>query len=172
MPRTKLSERYYNPSTLFGQFLNSELQRREMYLQDFAAYLGIDRPALVRFLTTDSQPSIDTLLCISEHMGVSFLMLVVLARPDSAPMIVQQQHQKVNDVEQRLLASGILPTAMEDMIKSTLTREIEEQLYDSLMVIDNALYVITHSDRADHEEMAKICERNIQKILNILGLQR
>ncbi len=175
MPQPKPHLGLYAPQTLFGEFLFAELLHSQLYLGEFAEKIGVNSRTLVRFLEKDDAPSLDILLNIAQNLEVSFLLLVLLARPDSARLIVRQQAQKNPSLaEQRLLNSGLLPADTRDMAKSVLDKAQEDQLCDTLTVIQAITYQIA-LDTLTEEERAQLLavqDRQVGRVLNSLGLGR
>ncbi len=174
MSRIEVTPETYAPPTVFGRFLYQELLYSKLYVQDFAERIGLPRGTLVRLLETEAPPSLDVLLTISARLRVNFLMLVVLARPEHAEKTVAQQRAKPGEVETRLVASHLLPADMEDSVKTVLAREFEGQIYDALTALDSTMQPVLTGSQSQKEKkrLMAIHDRNIRRILNVLGAER
>ncbi len=171
MSPKKVTEDTYAPLTLFGKFLHQELLESGLPIRDFAKQIGMNRQTVTRFLETKTEPSLDMLLTISQRMGVNLVMLIILARPESAPALMRQQRRVPNAIEARLINGHLLPQTIEYSIDTILTAEVEESVHDALMVLDNTAYLMARSD-ADKEQLLAAHDRAITRILSILGRER
>jgi transcriptional regulator with XRE-family HTH domain len=98
-----------NPETSLGDFIDQELHKRQMSVREFAEFVGVTHPTIIKFREHGKKdvgsPSIEFLIKLAQATNTSLVALLAMAFPDAAPLlqvdpptlILSQRIQKLPD---------------------------------------------------------------------------
>ncbi len=80
-----------NPETSLGDFIDQELHKRQMSVREFAEFVGVTHPTIIKFREHGKKdvgsPSIEFLIKLAQATNTSLVALLAMAFPDAAPLL-------------------------------------------------------------------------------------
>jgi transcriptional regulator with XRE-family HTH domain len=81
-----------NSQTTLGEFINQEMRKRDMSVREFADFIGVTHPTILKFRDHGQtehvgNPSIDFLIKLARQTNTNLTVLLALAFPDAASLL-------------------------------------------------------------------------------------
>jgi transcriptional regulator with XRE-family HTH domain len=77
--------------TTLGDFLDQELHKRQMSVREFAEYVGVTHPTIIKFREHGKKdvgnPSIDFLVKLAQKTDTNLVALLAMSFPEAAPLL-------------------------------------------------------------------------------------
>jgi transcriptional regulator with XRE-family HTH domain len=77
--------------TTLGEFIDQEIRKRQMSVREFAEFVGVTHPTILKFREHGKQdvgtPSIEFLIKLAKVTNTSLIALLAMAFPDAAPLL-------------------------------------------------------------------------------------
>ena len=74
-----------------GEFLDQEIRKRQMSVREFAEFVGVTHPTIIKFREHGKadvgSPSIEFLIKLAQKTDTSLVALLAMAFPDAAPLL-------------------------------------------------------------------------------------